>query len=115
MSKKELTPEQEQTARYAKALGHPVRIAILEMLSRQSCCYHGDMSQELPVAKSTLSQHLAELKGAGLIRGEITPPTVRYCINPVRWAEARQLLRQLFRQYDAENTDKTNCYEPGKR
>jgi DNA-binding transcriptional ArsR family regulator len=60
------TAEQEQTARFAKALGHPVRIAILELLHSQSCCYHGDMAEELPIAKSTLSQHLKELKEAGL-------------------------------------------------
>ncbi len=51
------TNEQEQTARFAKALGHPVRIAILQLLNNQTCCYHGDMAEELPIAKSTLSQH----------------------------------------------------------
>ena len=56
------TKEQEQTARFAKAIGHPVRIAILELLNSQACCYHGDMADELPIAKSTLSQHLNELK-----------------------------------------------------
>ena len=58
MSKKDLTKEQEQLARFAKAMGHPVRIAILQLLASQTCCYHGDMSEILPVAKSTLSQHL---------------------------------------------------------
>ena len=69
MSKKEPTADQEQLARFAKALGHPIRIAILKMLATQSCCYHGDMSEMLPIAKSTLSQHLKELKDAKLIRG----------------------------------------------
>lgn len=81
MTKKAITDKQKQTARYAKALGHPVRVAILQMLSKQACCYHGDMSEILPVAKSTLSQHLNELKDAGLIQGEVTPPMVKYCIN----------------------------------
>jgi predicted transcriptional regulator len=54
--------EQEQTARMAKALAHPVRIAILQLLKSKSVCYHGDMAEELPIAKSTLSQHLKELK-----------------------------------------------------
>ncbi len=92
-----LTPEQERLARLAKALGHPVRVAILQMLARQTCCYHGDMSEILPVAKSTLSQHLKELKDAGLIQGTITPPSVRYCIHPECWAEAKQLFSELFK------------------
>ena len=54
--------EQEQTARMAKALAHPIRIAILQLLKSKSVCYHGDMAEELPIAKSTLSQHLKELK-----------------------------------------------------
>ncbi|MDH6342142.1 ArsR family transcriptional regulator [Parabacteroides sp. PFB2-12] len=86
MQKQELTKEQEQIARFAKAMGHPIRIAILQMLANQTCCFHGDMSELLPIAKSTLSQHLNELKDAGLIQGEITPPTVKYCINQENWA-----------------------------
>jgi ArsR family transcriptional regulator len=79
MSKKALTEEQENLARIAKALAHPVRIAILQMLATQECCYHGDMSEVIPVAKSTLSQHLKELRDAGLIQGEITLPSIKYC------------------------------------
>lgn len=96
MSKKELTAEQEQLARFAKALGHPIRIAILEMLANQSCCYHGDMSEILPIAKSTLSQHLNELKDAGLIQGTITLPTVKYCINNENWEKAKDLFSAFF-------------------
>lgn len=92
MSKKELTKEQEQIARFAKALGHPIRVAILQMLASQQCCYHGDMSEILPVAKSTLSQHLNELKDAGLIQGEINLPSVKYCINKGNWTLAKKLL-----------------------
>ena len=92
MSKKELTQGQEQIARFAKALGHPIRIAILQMLASQQCCYHGDMSEMLPVAKSTLSQHLNELKDAGLIQGEINPPSVKYCIHKENWMLAKKLL-----------------------
>lgn len=92
MSKQPFTEEQMYLARIAKALGHPVRIAILQMLAGQSCCYHGDMSEVIPVAKSTLSQHLNELKEAGLIQGEFTPPTIKYCINQENWAAARKLL-----------------------
>jgi predicted transcriptional regulator len=90
------TVEQEQTARFAKALGHPVRIAILELLNSQSCCYHGDMAEELPIAKSTLSQHLKELKEAGLIQGDITPPTTKYCINRENFNLAKTLLNRVL-------------------
>lgn len=92
MQKQELTKEQEQMARFAKAMGHPIRIAILQMLASQTCCFHGDMSELLPIAKSTLSQHLNELKDAGLIQGEITPPTVKYCINRENSALVEKLL-----------------------
>ena len=96
MSKKELTKEQENIASLAKALGHPVRIAILQMLASQSCCYHGDMSEIIPVAKSTLSQHLKELKDAGLIKGTITPPSTKYCINDENWEMAKTLFVDFF-------------------
>ena len=96
MPKQKLTTEQEQIARFSKALGHPVRVAILQMLAMQTCCYHGDMSEVLPIAKSTLSQHLNELKDAGLIQGNITLPTVKYCINRANWKLAQTLFKELF-------------------
>ena len=70
--------EQEQIARWAKAMGHPTRIAILEFLLRQQSCFFGDIHEVLPIAKATVSQHLKELKEAGLIQGEIEAPKVRY-------------------------------------
>lgn len=91
------TTEQEQTARFAKALGHPVRIVILELLNSQACCYHGDMADELPIAKSTLSQHLKELKVAGLIKGNITPPTTKYCINRENFKLAKVLFNKILK------------------
>jgi len=98
MAKEKLTKEQIQLARFAKALGHPVRVAILQMLARQTCCYHGDMSEILPIAKSTLSQHLKELKEAGLIQGTITPPMVKYCINEQNWKSAKSLFDTLLNE-----------------
>jgi len=95
MSKKEFTEEQIRISRVAKALAHPVRIAILQLLANESCCYHGDMSEIIPVAKSTLSQHLNELKEAGLIQGEFTPPTIKYCINRENW----ELTREMFSSF----------------
>lgn len=90
------TSNQDQLAKFAKALSHPLRIAILDLLSSQTCCYHGDMAQELPIAKSTLSQHLNELKKAGLIQGDFTPPTVKYCINRDNFALAKGLFNKLL-------------------
>ena len=93
---KELTAEQEQLARFAKALGHPVRIAILQMLAKKTCYYPSDMSENLPIAKSTLSQHLNELKEAGLIRQEtVTLPTIKYCLCRKNWMLAKQLFDGL--------------------
>jgi ArsR family transcriptional regulator len=91
------TESQQQAARFAKSLGHPVRIAILELLNSQTCCYHCDMAEELPIAKSTLSQHLNELKEAGLIKGDITPPSTKYCINRENWEKAKGLLCNVLK------------------
>ena len=93
---KKYTERQEQIAAFANALGHPVRVAILELLASQSCCYHGDLSEELPIANSTLSQHLKVLKDAGLIQGEINPPKTKYCINRQNYAVASVLFAGFF-------------------
>jgi len=92
-----ITDEQKKAARYAKAMGHPIRLYVLELLSSQSCCYSGDLSEILPIAKSTLSQHLRELKDAGLIQGEIEAPRIRYCINKENWEEAQRLFRKILK------------------
>ena len=88
--------KQKKLARYAKALSHPIRIYVLELLSKQSCCYSGDLTMDLPIAKSTLSQHLKELKDAGLIQGEIELPKIKYCLNKEAWNEAKELLAGFF-------------------
>nr|WP_320120484.1 winged helix-turn-helix domain-containing protein [uncultured Marinifilum sp.] len=88
--------EEKQLARYAKALSHPVRIYICQLLSNQACCYSGDLATEVPIARSTLSQHLKELKNVGLIQGEITPPKIKYCLNKDKWAEAQHLFKEFF-------------------
>lgn len=90
------TEEQIQLARFAKAMGHPVRLYVLELLNKQACCYSGDLSEVLPIAKSTLSQHLKELKEAGLIQGEIEAPKIKYCINRENWAKAQQLFKSIL-------------------
>ena len=93
---KVVTDEQKRAARYAKAMGHPVRMYVLELLSKQACCYSGDLTDVLPIAKSTLSQHLKELKDAGLIQGEIEAPKIKYCLNRNNWEEAKQLVKKIF-------------------
>jgi len=97
IEEKVLTDKQIKAARYAKAMGHPIRMYVLELLSNQSCCYSGDLSDELPIAKSTLSQHLKELKDAGLIQGEIEAPRVKYCINKENWKEAQLLFKEFLK------------------
>jgi DNA-binding transcriptional ArsR family regulator len=98
MKMKVYTEKQEKLARYSKALGHPARVFIMEFLVKNTdkCCYSGDMVDELPIARSTLSQHLKELKNAGLIQGEINPPYIKYCINKANWAEAKEMFASFF-------------------
>lgn len=81
MNHEVITDKQRKMSRYAKAMGHPIRMYVLELLSKQSCCYSGDLNEELPIVKSTLSGHLKELKDAGLIQGEIEAPKIKYCIH----------------------------------
>lgn len=95
-AKNTLTENQKRTARFAKAMGHPVRVYILEILSRQTCCYSGDLSEVLPIAKSTLSQHLKELKKSGLIQGVIEPPKIKYCLNKENWKLAQKLFKKIL-------------------
>ena len=92
MSLKRKYSEQEvRLARFAKAMGHPTRIAILKFLASQASCFFGDIHEILPISKATVSLHLAALKDAGLIQGEILPPKVKYCINAKNWELAREL------------------------
>lgn len=96
MSKIEISAEQERLARYAKAMGHPTRIAILHFLAQRNECFFGDIHEVLPIAKATVSQHLSELKDAGLIQGTIEPPKVKYCINAENWREASKMFSEMF-------------------
>ena len=85
-----------QLSLYAKALSHPTRITILKHLEKQKCCFTGDLVEVLPISQSTVSQHLKELKNAGLIQGEIKPPRIKYCINKENWDNAKELFANLF-------------------
>lgn len=86
----------EELAQFAKALSHPTRVLILKHLEKQSCCFTGDLVEVLPLAQSTVSQHLKELKNAGLIQGEISPPRIKYCVNKENWKRAKKLFNELF-------------------
>ena len=68
----------------------------MKFLAKQNTCYFGDIHEELPIAKATLSQHLSALKDAGLIQGEIETPKVKYCMNRENWAYAQQLFSESF-------------------
>ena len=92
-----ISDDQKAIARFAKAMGHPVRLYVLDLLSKQTCCYSGDLSEILPIAKSTLSQHLKELKDAGLIQGEIEAPRIKYCLHKENWERAQQLFANILK------------------
>ena len=95
----------ETLARFAKALGHPARIAIMKFLAKQETCYFGDIHEELPIAQATVSQHLKELKDAGLIQGEIETPKVKYCIVRENWEYARELFAEFFQTEICKDKD----------
>jgi DNA-binding transcriptional ArsR family regulator len=100
----EFTRSQNDLALLAKALGHPARIAILQFLIKSKQCVCGDIVDELPLSQSTVSQHLNELKKAGLIKGNIEGPSVCYCIDEKAWTRAKKLLGDLF-----ESFNRTDC------
>ena len=91
-------------AAYAKALAHPARVAILRLLLERKACICGDIVDELPLSQSTVSQHLKELKEAGLIKGDIDGKKVCYCIDEKVWKQAQLLMQQLFASYTTCNT-----------
>lgn len=101
----EFTVRDNRVANYAKALAHPARIAILRLLISRQACVCGDIVDELPLSQSTVSQHLKELKDAGLIKGEIEGKSVCYCINESAWTEAKENLDALFGSF----TNTKNC------
>ena len=103
MKKEILTEEHKRAARFAKALGHPVRMYIIELLSKQACCYSGDLSEILPIAKSTLSQHLKELKEAGLIQGEIELTKIKYCLNKKKLGTSTKTFKKILKNLNFFN------------
>lgn len=101
----EFSVKHNRISKYAKALSHPARVAILNFLIRKNACVCGDIVDELPLSQSTVSQHLKELKDAGLIKGEIEGAKVCYCIDEKEWKSAQLCIDQLFGSYKGSS----NC------
>lgn len=99
----EFTVKQNKIAKYMKALGHPARVAILEVLLKKQNCICGDIVEELPLSQSTVSQHLKELKESGLIKGDIDGVKVCYCIDEKEWETANSYLHTFFGSYIKRN------------
>ena len=99
------SPEQNEMAKIAKALGHPARIAILEHLLKVNECICGAIVAELPLAQPTISQHLKEMKNAGIIKGNIAGNSVCYCINE----KTIEKLQLYFNNITTKLTDRSTC------
>lgn len=99
----EFTIKDNKIASYAKALAHPARVAILKLLIKKQACICGDIVDELPLSQSTVSQHLKELKEAGLIKGDIEGKKVCYCIDEKEWEMAKSYLSVFFDEYSTKN------------
>ncbi len=98
------TEEQNKLAVQLKAIAHPARIAILQELIKVNACICGDLVEELGLAQATISQHLKELKNAGLIKGTIEGVSVCYCIEPKAWGNLQNELNSLFRSFKDPQT-----------
>ena len=90
------TPAQNELADLAKVLGHPARIAILEFLLKAKTCINHDLVEDIGLAQATISQHLRELKTAGLIQGTVEGTRMCYCIDTQNWKKAQESIQGLF-------------------
>jgi len=99
----EVTKVQNELAVIAIALGHPAMIAILQFLIKTKSCVCGDIVDELPLSQSTVSQHLKELRNAGLIKGDIDGPSVCYCIDERSWNKAKKQLSEFLASFTDQN------------
>jgi DNA-binding transcriptional ArsR family regulator len=100
------TDRHNEIATLAKALGHPARVAIIDYLLKVDACICGDIVNELPLAQPTISQHLKELKNAGIIKGEIEGNSICYCIDEKNWNKFHKILDVFFDKYKPK---KNNC------
>ena len=105
MKKKDYTQEQKEIAEIAKALGHPARVAIIDYLASVDTCICGDIVKELPLAQPTVSQHLKELKNAGLIKGNVEGNAICYCINETTLEKFNNYINHI----SAETKKRNSC------
>jgi len=98
----EFSVRDNRIADFAKALAHPARIAILRVLAEREKCVCGDLVEEIPLSQSTVSQHLKELKSAGLIKGEIEGPKICYCIDAENWKKMNKTFKKFFKTFDQD-------------
>jgi DNA-binding transcriptional ArsR family regulator len=98
------TEKQNRMATMLKALAHPARIAIIEYLVKSKSCICGDLVEELGLAQATISQHLKELKTAGIIKGTVEGTSVCYCIDEKVWKVYQQQMQQFFVSYEVKNS-----------
>ena len=92
------TDKQEEVALFAKVFGHPARVAILQQLFEIEACYCGDLSEEIGLPQSTISQHLKELKSLGLIKGTVEGAKVCYCIDNENWTKMKKVMHEFLDQ-----------------
>lgn len=97
------TEHQNELANICRVIGHPARVAILQYLLNANQCINSDLVMELGLAQATISQHLKELKANGLIKGTIEGTSMCYCIDPIGWSKAKDLLDELFGLYKEAN------------
>lgn len=90
------TEQENELALFAKAFAHPARVAIIQYLLRMNACINNDLVQEIGLAQATISQHLKELKEAGIIQGTISGTSMNYCINKAKWIEVKNQFNHLF-------------------
>lgn len=102
----QFTDQQNELAILTKALGHPARIAIIEYLLKVDSCICGDIVSELPLAQPTVSQHLKELKNAGLIKGNFEGTTICYCIDELGFNKIKGFFQQIANHLEK---NKNNC------
>jgi DNA-binding transcriptional ArsR family regulator len=104
------TAELQELAKFAKAISHPARLAILQYLAETKTCISGDISDQLPLSRSTVSQHLKDLKDLGLIHGEIDGLKINYCLCPSTISKYKQMFNEFFNDMTAIDINcETNC------
>jgi DNA-binding transcriptional ArsR family regulator len=95
--------DMQEAALLYKALGHPARLQILNYLAETKVCITGDISEELPLSRTTVNQHLAELKKAGLIQGHVSGKHTNYCLNPVKIKELQRYCESFLKEINCTN------------